>query len=267
MGQSERNGSETEKALQKKTEELLTSTTKLTEVNELLESFKEVKNTQEQQINAMREENEKASIDYKKITQIKESLEKEVSALRDASKNSSTEVKRLSGCLSSKDIEMESLKTDLASLSSQLQQLKEVIHQQEIDQQEKEIKLLGGHKRGIEDLEDKLKKAETAKEKLEKSKEKAIQALKDKVKTLQESHGEEIQNLKTDQAKYLSETEMLRGKLQSLEALTSSKANQSVQIIEEINASKAKAIEDLNLARVQLETMSKNMENVENDLE
>ena len=136
-----------------------------------------------------------------------------------------------------------------------------------IDQQEKEIKLLGGHKRGIEDLEDKLKKAETAKEKLEKSKEEAIQALKDKVKTLQESHGEEIQNLKTDQAKYLSETEMLRGKLQSLEALTSSKENQSVQIIEEINASKAKAIEDLNLARVQLETMSKNMENVENELE
>ena len=136
-----------------------------------------------------------------------------------------------------------------------------------IDQQEKEIKLLGGHKRGIEDLEDKLKKAETAKEKLEKSKEEAIQALKDKVKTLQESHGEEIQNLKTDQAKYLTETEMLRGKLQSLEALTSSKENQSVQIIEEINASKAKAIEDLNLARVQLETMSKNMENVENELE
>ena len=51
----------------KKTEELLTSTTKLTEVNELLESFKEVKNTQEQQINAMREENEKASIGKSKF--------------------------------------------------------------------------------------------------------------------------------------------------------------------------------------------------------
>ena len=73
--QSERNGSETEKVLQKKTEELLTSTTKLTEVNGLLESFKEVKNTQEQQINAMKEENEKASKAYKKITQVKESLE------------------------------------------------------------------------------------------------------------------------------------------------------------------------------------------------
>ena len=76
------------------------------------------------------------------------------------------------------------------------------------DQQEKEIKLLGGHKRGIEDLEDKLKKAETAKEKLEKSKEEAIQALNDKVKTLQEGHAEEIQSLKTDQAKRVSENEM-----------------------------------------------------------
>ena len=45
----------------------MTSTTKLTEVNELLESFKEVKNTQEQQINAMREENEKASIGKSKF--------------------------------------------------------------------------------------------------------------------------------------------------------------------------------------------------------
>ena len=45
----------------------MTSTTKLTEVNELLESFKEVKITQEQQINAMREENEKASIGKSKF--------------------------------------------------------------------------------------------------------------------------------------------------------------------------------------------------------
>ena len=121
---SERTGSETEKALQKKTKELLTSTTKLTEVNELLESFKEVENTQEHQITAMNEENEKTSKAYKKMTRVKESLEKEISTLRIASQNSTGEVKRLSATISSKDIEIESLKTDLASLSSQLQQLK-----------------------------------------------------------------------------------------------------------------------------------------------
>ena len=59
--------------------------------------------------------------------------------------------------------------------------------------------MLGKHKREIEDLEEKLKKAESARDKLEKSKEEAIQALNDKVKTLQEGHAEEIQSLKTDQ--------------------------------------------------------------------
>ena len=40
--------------------------------------------------------------------------------------------------------------------------------------------MLGDHKRALEELEEKLKKAETVKEKLEKSKEEAIQTLNDK---------------------------------------------------------------------------------------
>ena len=83
---------------------------------------------------------------------------------------------------------------------------------------------------------------------------------------MQENHAEEVQILKIDQAKNVSEIEMFKGKLNSLEALTSSKENESVQIIEEMNTTKAKAIEELNLARLQLETMSKNMEKVENEL-
>ena len=100
---------ETEKALQKKTEELLTSATKLTEINELLESFKEANNSQEQQIIALNEEKEKTSNAHKEKTQI---LEKDISTLKNA--------------IGSKDIEIENLKSDLASLSSHLQQLKEV---------------------------------------------------------------------------------------------------------------------------------------------
>jgi len=163
--QFERARKETEKALQKKTEELLTSATKLTEINELLESFKEANNSQEQQIIALNEENEKTSKACKEMTQVKESLEKEISILQNASQASSVEIKRLSATISSKDIEIESLKTDLASLSSQLQQLKEVINQKD-----REVKM----------LDEKLKKAETDKETLEKSKEEAIQALNDK---------------------------------------------------------------------------------------
>ena len=72
--------------------------------------------------------------------------------------------------------------------------------------------MLGDHKRALEELEEKLKKAETVKEKLEKSKEEAIQELNDKVKTLQETHAEETQALKTDKAKMVSEQEMLQGK-------------------------------------------------------
>ena len=90
--------SETEKALQKKTEEL---------------------NSQEQQIIALNEENEKTS-------QIKERLEKDISTLKNAAQTSVAEIKRLSGAIGSKDIEIENLKSDLASLSSHLQQLKEV---------------------------------------------------------------------------------------------------------------------------------------------
>ena len=72
--------------------------------------------------------------------------------------------------------------------------------------------MLGDHKRILEELEEKLKKSETVKEKLEKSKEEAIQVLNDKVKTLQETHAEETQALKTDKAKMVSEQEMLQGK-------------------------------------------------------
>ena len=56
----------------------------------------------------------------------------------------------------------------------------QVIDQQESEGQDREAKMLGDHKRALEELEEKLKKAESVKEKLEKSKEEAIQALNDK---------------------------------------------------------------------------------------
>ena len=92
----------------------------------------------------------------------------------------------------------------------------QVIDQQESEGQDREAKMLGDHKRALEELEEKLKKAEAVKEKLEKSKEEAIQALNDKVKTLQETHAEETQVLKTDKAKIVSEQEMLQGKSTSI---------------------------------------------------
>ena len=52
--QSEKSGSETQKALQKKTEELIQNSSKLTEANDLITSFKEVQNTQEDQIKLLK---------------------------------------------------------------------------------------------------------------------------------------------------------------------------------------------------------------------
>ena len=86
--QSEKSGTETQKALQKKTEELLTNATKLTEANELLESFKEVKNTQENQIKVMKEEIEKHKNNWENLSTIKCDLEKEIHSLRSARESS-----------------------------------------------------------------------------------------------------------------------------------------------------------------------------------
>ena len=105
--QSEKSGSETQKALQKKTEELIQNSSKLTEANDLITSFKEVQNTQEDQIKLLKEEIEQAKVAYKKVNSVKEGLDKEILTLREASKNSNEEVKRLSGSVSSKDVELD----------------------------------------------------------------------------------------------------------------------------------------------------------------
>ena len=60
---------------------------------------------------------------------------------------------------------------------------------------------------------------------------------------------------------------LFSGKLQALEVSSSSKASETVQMIEEINAAKAKSGEDLSLAKLQIETMSKNLTNLETELE
>merc|ERR1712045_915297 len=106
----------------------------------------------------------------------------------EASKNSTDEVKRLSGSISTKDIELDSLRSDLTSLSTQLNQLKEVIDQPESEAQDKENQLLSEHKLNMADMEDKLKKSVSAKDKAEKSKEETVQSFNDKIKTLKETH-------------------------------------------------------------------------------
>ena len=133
--------------MQKKTEELIQNSSKLTEANDLITSFKEVQNTQEDQIKLLKEEIEQAKVAYKKVNSAKEGLDKEILTLREASKNSTEEVRRLSGSVSSKDVELDSLRTDLSSLSSQLNQLKDVIDQQENEAQDKENRLVTEHKR------------------------------------------------------------------------------------------------------------------------
>ena len=60
---------------------------------------------------------------------------------------------------------------------------------------------------------------------------------------------------------------LFSGKLKALEVSSSSKASETVQMIEEINAAKAKSGEDLSLAKIQIETMSKNLTNLESELE
>ena len=140
--QSEKSGSETQKALQKKTEELIQNSTKLNEMNDLIGSFKDVQKANEDQIKLLKEEIEQGQAAYKKVNSVKEGLDKEIMTLREASKNSTDEVKRLSGSISTKDIELDSLRSDLTSLSTQLNQLKEVIDQQESEAQDKENQLL-----------------------------------------------------------------------------------------------------------------------------
>ena len=86
--------------MQKKTEELIQNSSKLTEANDLITSFKEVQNTQEDQIKLLKEEIEQAKVAYKKVNSAKEGLDKEILTLREASKNSTEEVRRLSGSVS-----------------------------------------------------------------------------------------------------------------------------------------------------------------------
>ena len=102
--QSEKSGSETQKALQKKTEELIQNSTKLNEMNDLIGSFKDVQKANEEQIQHFKDEIEQGKVAYKKVNSVKEGLDKEIRTLREASKNSTDEVKRLSGSISTKDI-------------------------------------------------------------------------------------------------------------------------------------------------------------------
>ena len=60
---------------------------------------------------------------------------------------------------------------------------------------------------------------------------------------------------------------LFSGKLQNLEVSSSSKASETFQMIEEINAAKAKSNEDLSLAKIQIETMFKNLTNLKTELE
>ena len=60
---------------------------------------------------------------------------------------------------------------------------------------------------------------------------------------------------------------LFSGKLQALEVFSSSKESETSQMIEEINAAKAKSGEDLSLATIQIETVSKNLTNLETELE
>ena len=60
---------------------------------------------------------------------------------------------------------------------------------------------------------------------------------------------------------------LFSGKLQALEVFSSSKESETSQMIEEINAAKAKSGEDLSLATIQIETMSKNLTNLKTELE
>ena len=56
---SEKSDTETQKALQKKSEELIANANKLIEANHLIDSFKEVQQTTDSQIKVMKEEIEK----------------------------------------------------------------------------------------------------------------------------------------------------------------------------------------------------------------
>ena len=85
--------------------------------------------------------------------------------------------------------------------------------------------------RVVTEFEEKIKKSEIAKEKAEKSKEDTIQSMNDKIKTLKETHAEEEQKLKTEHAKLVSETDLLKEKVSNLETTSSTKAEKSEQIL------------------------------------
>ena len=55
--------------------------------------------------------------------------------------------------------------------------------------------------------------------------------MNDKIKTLKETHAEEEQKLKTEHAKLVSETDLLKEKVSNLETTSSTKAEKSEQIL------------------------------------
>ena len=89
---------------------------------------------------------------------------------------------------------------DLSNLTSQLEDLKVVITQSEGDAAERLESLQREHKKNVSELEEKLKKADSAREKVEKSKEEAILGLNAKVKETLSDRDEALQKLKSDVA-------------------------------------------------------------------
>ncbi|TRY77089.1 hypothetical protein TCAL_02709 [Tigriopus californicus] len=241
--QLDKSGSDTQIELQKKSEQVIELESKLAEIMKtvkVLEQDSAKISIVEGEMRSVQKELEEANL-------AKAGLEKELMVWKDSSQTNTDEVKRLSGTVNSKDLELETLRGDLAAMTGQLKDLKVAIDQTEAENAEKLDVAQRESKKAIHELEEKLRKTEAAKEKVEKSKEEVIKDLNSKIRTTTTEHDQLAKNLREDIAKRVIEIESWQSKYSALQESLSSSTNESSKTLNELKQKVADLETNLNV--------------------
>lgn len=240
--QLDKSGSDTQIELQKKSEQVIELESKLAEAGKAIKALEQ----ETAKISVIEDEMKGVQKELEEAKSSKIGLEKELKAWKDSSQTNTDEVKRLSGTVNSKDLELETLRGDLASMTVQLKELKIAIDQTEAENAEKLEVAHRESKKTIHELEEKLRKTEAAKEKVEKSKEEVTEDLNSKIRIATTEHDQLAKNLREDIAKRAMEIENWQSKYAALEESLSSSTNETSKTLNEL---KLKVVElEANLA-------------------
>eukprot|EP00095_Tigriopus_kingsejongensis_P009633 snap_masked-scaffold94_size379870-processed-gene-2.5 protein:Tk09633 transcript:snap_masked-scaffold94_size379870-processed-gene-2.5-mRNA-1 annotation:"putative restin" len=232
--QLDKTGSDTQVALQEKSEKVIELSSKLEDAQSSVVALKTDLELEHAKAARAKADVEEAMQELSDVKMAKEDLEKEIRLFKDSSQTSTDEVKRLSGTINSKDLELEMLRGDLSSLTSKLEELKLVIDQSETEHQDQLEQIQKDAKKTTHELEEKLKKSEATKEKAEKAKEEAIGELHGKIRQTANDHDDLVKSLRGDLSKKTYDLEGLQSKFSELEKSLLSTSDESSKALTEL---------------------------------